>query len=328
MSQSIPQAPSSLRVAVLMGGTSNERTVSLSSGRAVLAALLEKGYHAHAVDIGADIATTIAELRRLSPHVAFNALHGPGGEDGRIQGVLEWLSLPYTHSGVLASAMAMDKAATRMALEASGLPVATGKVVTPQELAQADPLPRPYVIKPLAEGSSVGVEILHQNDPRREELARTWRFGEHLLVEDFIPGRELTVSVLRETALGVTEILPNEGEGFYDFNAKYSAGGSRHIIPAILPTTITQQALSLACQAHNALGCSGASRTDFRYDEQRQRLVILEVNTQPGMTPTSLLPEQAAWRGMDYVSLCHWMIQDALGLSPAPVSSLLTSPST
>lgn len=321
-------SPSSIRVAVLMGGTSNERPVSLSSGHAVLAALSDRGYDAHAVDVGPDIAQTIEQLRQLAPAVVFNALHGPGGEDGCIQGVLEWLALPYTHSGVLASAMAMDKAATRMALEAAGLPVATGKVITPVELADHDPLPRPYVVKPLSEGSSVGVEILHPGDQRRRDIAQSWRFGATLLVEDFIPGRELTVSVLRDTALAVTEILPQEQEGFYDFEAKYSTGGSRHIVPAHLPDAITQRALSLACQAHKALGCHGASRTDFRYDEDHQHLVILEVNTQPGMTPTSLLPEQAAYRGMDYSALCHWMIQETLKSSPTSVSSALNMTSS
>lgn len=308
-----------------MGGISHERSVSLSSGQSVLTALREKGYDAHAIDVGTDIAHVITQLRQLSPHVAFNALHGPGGEDGCIQGVLEWLSLPYTHSGVLASAMAMNKASTRLALQAKGLPVASGKVITPTQLAEEDPLPRPYVIKPLAEGSSVGIDILHPGDNRRHAIAQSWKFGEHLLVEDFIPGRELTVSVLRDTALGVTEILPQREEGFYDFEAKYAQNGSRHLIPAPLPHAITQRALKLSCQAHQALGCRGASRTDFRYDEQRQRLVILEVNTQPGMTPTSLLPEQAAWREMDYPTLCHWIVQEALSNSHPSVSSLLNA---
>ncbi|MXV44674.1 D-alanine--D-alanine ligase [Saccharibacter sp. 17.LH.SD] len=316
-------AQSSPRIAVLMGGTSSERPVSLSSGGAALTALKAKGYDAHAIDVGPDIAATITALRHLAPNVVFNALHGPGGEDGRIQGVLDWLSLRYTHSGVLASAIAMDKAATRVALEAAGLPIAKGCVISPTQLYEADPLPRPYVVKPVAEGSSVGVHIVRPGDNRRQAIAENWSFGDRILAEDFIPGRELTVAVLNDTPLAVTEILPQEAEGFYDFEAKYNAGGSRHLIPAPLPDAITQQALMLASQAHQALGCRGASRTDFRYDEHRHRLIILEVNTQPGMTPTSLLPEQAAWRGMDYPTLCHWMVEDALHDQPYPVQPFL-----
>lgn len=303
-----------LSIAVLMGGTSSERSVSLSSGKAVMAALKEAGHHVHAIDAGPDITATIKSLKAYTPDAVFNALHGPGGEDGAIQGVLEWLGMPYTHSGILASAVAMNKASTRMALQAAGLPVAEGCLITPEELKQQAPLPAPYVLKPVAEGSSVGVHILHEDDSEtRRTIANSWTFGPQILAERFIPGRELTVAVLGDDALAVTEILPQEGGGFYDFAAKYQANGSRHIIPAPLPTDITEQALTLARKAHQALGCKGASRTDYRYDGDSGELIILEVNTQPGMTATSLLPEQAAARGVSYPLLCHWLVMDALG---------------
>ncbi len=315
-----------LSIAVLMGGTSSERSVSLSSGKAVMAALKEAGHHVHAIDAGPDITATIQALKACKPDAVFNALHGPGGEDGAIQGVLEWLGLPYTHSGVLASAIAMNKASTRMALQAAGLPVAEGCLTTPDELKKQAPLPAPYVLKPVAEGSSVGVHIIHKDDAeRRTSIADSWTFGPQILAERFIPGRELTVAVLGDDALAVTEILPQESGGFYDFAAKYQANGSRHIIPAPLPAHITDQALALARKAHQALGCKGASRTDYRYNGDSDELVILEVNTQPGMTATSLLPEQAAARGVSYPLLCHWLVMDALGqaqplsLHPVPL---------
>ncbi|GBR50465.1 D-alanine--D-alanine ligase [Neokomagataea thailandica NBRC 106555] len=301
-----------MKVAVLYGGTSNERPVSLVSGKAAIAALEEKGHTVTPVDVGPDIAATIAALRAAAPDVVFNALHGPLGEDGAIQGVLEWLGLPYTHSGIRASAVAMNKEATRLLLASAGLPIATGKVVSTDELAAADPLPVPYVIKPIAEGSSVGVEIIREGDNRREEIARTWRFGTQALVERFIPGRELTTAVMGDRALAVTDILPSETAAFYDFEAKYSVGGSRHVLPADLPEEITAQALEVALRAHQVLGCRGASRTDFRYDDAKKELIILEVNTQPGLTPTSLLPEQAAYCGISYPDLCDWMINEAL----------------
>ncbi|KXV34613.1 D-alanine--D-alanine ligase [Gluconobacter thailandicus] len=301
-----------MKVAVLYGGTSSERPVSLVSGEAAISALREKGHDVTPVDIGPDIATTIQALKTASPDVVFNALHGPKGEDGAIQGVLEWLNLPYTHSGIRASAVAMDKGATRILLAAAGLPVAEGRVVTVAELAEADPLPVPYVIKPVAEGSSVGVEIIRAGDNRRTEIARTWRFGKETLVESFIPGRELTAGVMGDRALAVTDILPAETAAFYDFEAKYKAGGSRHVVPADLPESVTARALDYALRAHQTLGCTGASRTDFRYDDETDTLVILEVNTQPGMTPTSLLPEQAAYCGISYPDLCDWMVQEAL----------------
>ncbi|GAP24125.1 D-alanine-D-alanine ligase [Gluconobacter frateurii NBRC 101659] len=301
-----------MKVAVLYGGTSSERPVSLVSGEAAISALREKGHDVTPVDVGSDIAVTIQALKAAAPDVVFNALHGPKGEDGAIQGVLEWLNLPYTHSGIRASAVAMDKGATRILLAAAGLPVAEGRVVTVAELAEADPLPVPYVIKPVAEGSSVGVEIIRAGDNRRAEIARTWRFGKEALAESFIPGRELTAGVMGDRALAVTDILPAETAAFYDFEAKYKAGGSRHVVPADLPADVTERALDYALRAHQTLGCAGASRTDFRYDDETDTLIILEVNTQPGMTPTSLLPEQAAYCGISYPDLCDWMVQEAL----------------
>ena len=301
-----------MKVAVLYGGTSSERPVSLVSGEAAISALREKGHDVTPVDVGPDLAVTIQALRAVAPDVVFNALHGPKGEDGAIQGVLEWLGMPYTHSGIRASAVAMDKGATRILLAAAGLPVAEGRVVTVAELAEADPLPVPYVIKPVAEGSSVGVEIIRAGDNRRAEIARTWRFGKEALAESFIPGRELTAGVMGDRALAVTDILPAETAAFYDFEAKYKAGGSRHVVPAELPADVTERALDYALRAHQTLGCAGASRTDFRYDDETDTLIILEVNTQPGMTPTSLLPEQAAYCGIPYPDLCDWMVQEAL----------------
>ncbi|MBS1070940.1 D-alanine--D-alanine ligase [Gluconobacter cerinus] len=301
-----------MKVAVLYGGTSSERPVSLVSGNAAISALREKGHEVTPVDVGADIAVTIQALRVAAPDVVFNALHGPKGEDGAIQGVLEWMGLPYTHSGIRASAVAMDKGATRMLLAAAGLPIAEGRVITPEELAEADPLPVPYVVKPVAEGSSVGVEIIRQGDNRRAEIAKNWRFGKEALVEAFVPGRELTAGVMGDRALAVTDILPAETAAFYDFEAKYKAGGSRHVVPAELPESVTERALDYALRAHQILGCSGASRTDFRYDDETDTLIVLEVNTQPGMTPTSLLPEQAAYCGISYPDLCDWLVQEAL----------------
>ncbi|WP_215751245.1 MULTISPECIES: D-alanine--D-alanine ligase [unclassified Gluconobacter] len=301
-----------MKVAVLYGGTSSERPVSLVSGNAAISALREKGHEVTPVDVGADIAVTIQALRAAAPDVVFNALHGPKGEDGAIQGVLEWMGLPYTHSGIRASAVAMDKGATRMLLAAAGLPIAEGRVITPEELAEADPLPVPYVVKPVAEGSSVGVEIIRQGDNRRVEIAKNWRFGKEALVETFVPGRELTAGVMGDRALAVTDILPAETAAFYDFEAKYKAGGSRHVVPAELPESVTERALDYALRAHQILGCSGASRTDFRYDDETDTLIVLEVNTQPGMTPTSLLPEQAAYCGISYPDLCDWLVQEAL----------------
>ncbi len=299
------------RVAVLFGGISAEREVSLSSGRQVMLALRAAGYDIQPIEVGTDLGAVIAALDN-KPDAVFNALHGRFGEDGVIQGVLDWLGIPYTHSGVRASALAMDKAASRAVFAASGLPIAPGRVIDIAELAEADPLPLPYVIKPLNEGSSVGVDILREGTNRRAEIAQDWRFGPQALVEAFIPGRELTVSVLGDKALTVTEISATHA--FYDYESKYAAGGSQHVLPARIHPEIHAHALGLALAAHKALGCRGATRTDFRYDDTKGepgRLVLLEVNTQPGMTPTSLLPEQAAFCGMDFPALCAWMVENA-----------------
>jgi D-alanine-D-alanine ligase len=299
----------SMKVAVLLGGVSSEREVSLSTGRQVVAALREAGHEVAAIEVGEDLSATIAALREAAPDVVFNALHGRFGEDGCIQGVLDWLGLPYTHSGVRASAIAMDKAAAKAVFRSAGLPVANHKVVTPEELAEEDPLPRPYVVKPVNEGSSVGVHILREGDNRRREIALSWSHGRDIMAEDYIPGRELTVAVLGEEALAVTEIAT--GNVFYDYEAKYAAGGSQHVLPAPVPADIAEQAKRVALEAHRALGCRGVSRSDFRYDDSAGRLILLEVNTQPGMTPTSLLPEQAAHRGIAFPALCDWMVREA-----------------
>ena len=303
------------RVAVLLGGISAEREVSLSSGAQVIEALRQGGFDVAPVEVGRDLAAVLAALapaRGPRPEVVFNALHGRFGEDGVIQGVLDWLGIPYTHSPARASALAMDKAASRLVFQAAGLPVAAGVVVTPQALAGGDPMPLPYVVKPVAEGSSVGVHILRHGDNRREALARGWGFGDEVLVEEYVPGRELTVGVLGDRALTVTDITARGG--FYDYESKYGANGSRHVIPAVVHPDIAASAMRMAIQAHRALGCRGATRADFRYDDTQGepgRLVLLEVNTQPGMTPVSLLPEQAAWCGLDFSALCAWMVEHA-----------------
>jgi D-alanine-D-alanine ligase len=298
-------------VAVLYGGISAERDVSLSSGRQVIKALREAGYDVTPIDVGPDLG---AVLRALEPRpdAVFNALHGRFGEDGTIQGVLDWLDLPYTHSGVRASALAMDKAAAKAIFHAAGLPVAPGRMVDIAALEHADPMPLPYVVKPVNEGSSVGVHIMREGDNRRAAVAASWSFGPQAMVEEFIPGRELTVSVMGDRALAVTEIASTHA--FYDYEAKYADGGSRHAIPAEVHPKIYAQAMELALAAHRALGCRGATRSDFRYDDtagEPGRLVLLEVNTQPGLTPTSLLPEQAAHVGVSFPQLCAWMVENA-----------------
>ena len=300
------------RVAVLYGVVSAEREVSLASGTQVIAALAEAGFEVTPIEVGADLSVLLAALTP-PPDVVFNALHGRFGEDGAIQGVLDWLGLPYTHSGVRASALAMDKVAAKTVFAAAGLAVPRGLLVSRDDLARADPLPLPYVVKPANEGSSVGVEIVRCGDNRRAEIARAWQYGPAALVEEYIPGRELTVAVMGETPLAVTEIIATDG-GFYDYEAKYADGGSRHVIPAAVPPETTARALEMALAAHRALGCRGASRADCRYDDtagEPGRLVLLEVNTQPGLTPTSLLPEQAAHRGIGFPALCAWMVEQA-----------------
>ncbi len=298
-------------VAVLYGGISAEREVSLSSGRQVVAALREAGYEVRPIDVTDDLPALIAALTP-KPDAVFNALHGRFGEDGAIQGVLDWLAIPYTHSGVRASALAMDKEAAKAVFTAAGLPVAAGRIIDIAELAAADPLPRPYVVKPLNEGSSVGVSILREGDNRRADIARAWSYGPTAMAEEYIPGRELTVAVMEDRALAVTEIVASQT--FYDYEAKYADGGSYHVVPAAIDPVSYQKALDLALAAHRALGCRGATRADFRYDDTKGepgRLVLLEVNTQPGLTPTSLLPEQAAHRGMNFSELCAWMVERA-----------------
>jgi len=296
------------RVAVVHGGFSSEREVSLSSGRAVIAAAAEAGYETVAVDAGPDIAEV---LQCEKPDVVFNALHGPLGEDGCVQGIFEWLQIPYTHSGVLASALAMDKIKSKIAYRQAGLDVALDKAVTRREAASRHPLDPPYVIKPVAEGSSFGVLFVREgaNSPAREVLSDNWAYSDNLMAEEYIPGRELTVAVMGDRPLAVTEITTLRE--FYDFAAKYEQGGSKHKVPADLPDDVTKRAMDAALVAHQALGCNGVSRSDFRFDEAKDRLVILETNTQPGMTPTSLVPEQAAHIGMSFSDLVAWMIEDA-----------------
>ncbi|MBW4021919.1 MAG: D-alanine--D-alanine ligase [Proteobacteria bacterium] len=299
------------RVAVLYGGISTERAVSLATGKQVIGALREAGYDVVPVEVGADLSAVLAALEP-KPDAVFNALHGRFGEDGAIQGVLDWLGIPYTHSGVRPSALAMDKVAAKALFAAAGLPVARHAVVDVASLEDADPMPRPYVIKPQREGSSVGVTIMQHGDNRRAEIARSWSFGSTAMVEEYVPGRELTVAVMGDRALAVTEIKASHA--FYDYESKYADGGSTHAIPAEVPAEIAEQAMDIALRAHQALGCAGATRSDFRYDDTTGapgRLVLLEVNTQPGMTATSLLPEQAAYNGISFPALCAWMVEAA-----------------
>ena len=296
------------RVAVIYGGWSSERPVSLSSGQQMAAAARKAGYDVTEIDVTRDLA---AQLAAAKPEVVLNGLHGPWGEDGCVQGVLEVMGIPYSHSGVLASALAMDKLKSKAVYRGAGLDVAADKRVTRAQAAAAHALPPPYVIKPVNEGSSFGVLIVREgaNGPPQELTGPNWRYGDYLMAEEYIPGRELTVAVLGDRALAVTEITTLRD--YYDFDAKYAAGGSRHVIPAELPAQITKAAMDAALVAHQALGCRGATRSDFRYDEEKDRLVILETNTQPGMTPTSLVPEQAAHVGMAFEDLVAWMIEDA-----------------
>ncbi|WP_285671123.1 D-alanine--D-alanine ligase [Paralimibaculum aggregatum] len=293
------------RVAVLKGGVSAEREVSLVSGRECARALRHAGYDVAEIDAGHDVAAALDAAR---PDVVFNALHGRWGEDGCVQGLLEWLRLPYTHSGVLASALAMDKIRAKAVYAAEGLPVAEGRLASRAEIEAGHPMAPPYVVKPYNEGSSVGVHIVLEgaNAPVRLSPDEP----ETLMVEAYVPGRELTVAVLGERTLAVTDII---AEGWYDYHAKYATGGSRHVVPAAVPDAIAEACRAHALAAHRALGCRGLSRTDFRWDEARgaEGLVLLETNTQPGMTPTSLAPEQAAHCGMDFPALCAWLVEDA-----------------
>jgi D-alanine-D-alanine ligase len=293
------------KVVVLMGGPSREREVSLSSGRECATALRSEGFDVHEVDAGEDVAQ---KLRDLAPDVVFNALHGRWGEDGCVQGILEWLHIPYTHSGVLASALAMDKQRSKEVYRRNGLPIVDSILAPKGDVCARHMMAPPYVVKPNAEGSSVGVYLVMDgaNTPPQLDAA----MPDIVMVEAFAKGRELTTTVLGDRALGVTEIIT---DGWYDYDAKYAPGGSRHVIPAQLPAEITAACLDYAVRAHDALGCKGMSRTDFRLDDTRglDGLVLLETNTQPGMTPTSLAPEQAAHVGMSFGSLCRWLVEDA-----------------
>src|SRR6056300_1585647 len=288
-----------------MGGPSAEREVSLSSGRECAKALAGEGYEVIEVDAGPDLAMRLSEI---SPDVVFNALHGRFGEDGVVQGMLEWMRLPYTHSGVLASALAMDKQRTKDVLRAANLPVMDSQIVARDDVARAHVMQPPYVVKPNNEGSSVGVYLVMDGANSPPVLGP--EMPDQVMVETYAPGRELTTTVMGDRALGVTEIITT---GWYDYDAKYSVGGSRHEIPAQLPSEVTEACLDYALRAHAALGCRGMSRTDFRWDDTRglDGLILLETNTQPGMTPTSLAPEQAAYVGMSFGALCRWLVEDA-----------------
>lgn len=302
----------SRRVAVLMGGWSSEREISLVSGAECARALASLGYDVRAIDVTRDLDALLAALTPR-PHTVFNALHGTGGEDGTIQGVLDFLRIPYTHSGVVASAIAMHKPSAKAVFAAAGLPLADSKVVRREALAAGDPLPRPFVVKPVDEGSSVGVRIVRANDNSWNEEARHWQFGAEALVERYIPGREITVAVMGERALGALEIKPNRGD-MYDYDAKYAPGGSTHIVPAPIHPEAYEAALDIGLRAHRALHCRGVSRSDLRYDDTKGepgRMVLLEINTQPGMTPTSLVPDIARHAGIDFPALVQWMVENA-----------------
>ena len=298
-------------VAVLMGGWSAERPVSLNSGRQCADALEQRGYRVTRVDVDRGIAETLARLR---PDVAFNALHGTGGEDGTIQGVLEVLRIPYTHSGVLASALAMQKDLAKTVLAAAGIPVAQGVVVDRRDAALAHALEPPYVLKPVAEGSSFGVVIVKEGRPPPLEVGRAdWPHGDRLLAEKFVDGLELTCAAMGDRVFDIIEIVP-VSEAFYGYDAKYAKGGSRHVLPANLKPNIYHKVQELTLRAHRALGCRGVSRSDFRFDETKGdegELVCLEVNTQPGMTETSLVPDMAAHAGMSFAELVAWIVEDA-----------------
>ncbi|WP_066651057.1 MULTISPECIES: D-alanine--D-alanine ligase [Sphingomonas] len=302
-----------LHVAVLMGGWSAEREVSLASGSGVAEALESLGHRVTRIDMGRDVAQKLADA---APDVVFNALHGTPGEDGSVQGMLDLMGLKYTHSGQVASVIAIDKQLTKMLLVPHGIPMPGGRIVRTEELFEHDPLPRPYVLKPVNEGSSVGVAIItdegNYGNPIGRDTRGPWAEFDELLAEPFIRGRELTTAVLGREALGVTELRPKSG--FYDYDAKYTDGMTEHLYPAPIPDEIAQACERIALEAHRLLGCKGASRADFRWDDSRGvgGLFLLEVNTQPGMTPLSLVPEQARHRGMSYPALVQAIIDEAL----------------
>ena len=288
-----------------MGGPSAEREVSLSSGRECAAALRDAGYDVIEVDAGPDVA---ARLIDIAPDAVFNALHGRWGEDGAVQGILEWLQIPYTHSGILASALTLDKQSTKDVYRKVGLPVVDSILASADDVRKAHVMPPPYVVKPYNEGSSVGIYIVAEDADGPPQLADD--MPAQVMVEAFAPGRELTTTVMGDRALTVTDIIT---DGWYDYQAKYAPGGSRHVLPADIPQDIFDACMDYAVRAHDALGCRGISRTDFRWDEARglDGLILLETNTQPGMTPTSLTPEQAAHAGITFPQLCAWMVEDA-----------------
>ena len=290
---------------MLMGGPSAEREVSLSTGRECACALRGEGYEVVEVDAGPDL---VAQLKDIKPDVVFNALHGRWGEDGCVQGILEWLRIPYTHSGVLASALAMDKERSKAAYRIAGLPVVDSVLASKDEVMAGHVITPPYVVKPNNEGSSVGIYIVHEAANSPPQLSD--EMPAQVMVETYAPGREMTVTVMGDRALCVTDILT---DGWYDYEAKYATGGSRHVLPADVPEEITNLCLDYAARAHDVLGCRGISRTDFRWDEARgaEGLVLLETNTQPGMTPTSLSPEQAEHCGTTFGQLCAWLVEDA-----------------
>ena len=301
----------SKHVAVLMGGWSAEREVSLRSGAACADALMRRGYRVTRIDVGRDVG---AVLTSVKPDVALNVLHGRPGEDGTLQGMLEILAIPYSHSGVMASAVAMQKDIAKTLFRAADVPVAEGLVASRFDVAKGHALPPPYVIKPIAEGSSVGVFIVREDHahPPQELTREDWTFGDQVMVEKYIPGKELTCAVMGDAALGVIEIVPMVR--FYDYEAKYAPGGSKHLLPAPVSPFVYQQVRKVALAAHRALGCRGVSRADFRYDDRIEGsggLVCLEVNTQPGMTETSLVPELAAHAGITFDELVQWMVEDA-----------------
>ena len=302
-----------LHVAVLMGGWSSEREISLITGAGVADALEGRGHRVTRIDMGRDVAQRLVEA---APDVVFNALHGTPGEDGTVQGMMDLMGLKYTHSGLETSVIAIDKELTKMVLVPHGIRMPEGEIVESESLYAADPLPRPYVLKPVNEGSSVGVAIVTEGgnygDPIGRDVKGPWQEFDRLLAEPFIRGRELTVAVLNDEALAVTELKPKFG--FYDYDAKYTDGMTEHVCPADVPADIADAMLNMALEAHRILGCRGASRSDFRWDDARGEagLYLLEVNTQPGMTPLSLVPEQARHRGIDYPELCEKLVEAAL----------------
>ena len=302
-----------LHVAVLMGGWSAEREVSLMSGAGIAEALESLGHRVTRIDMGRDVAQKLAEA---GPDIVFNALHGTPGEDGTVQGMLDLMGLSYTHSGMVTSVIAIDKELTKQALVPHGVRMPAGTIVESESLYAGDPMARPYVVKPVNEGSSVGVAIVTQGgnygDPIGRETEGPWKHFDRLLAEPFIRGRELTVAVLGEEALAVTELQPKSG--FYDYDAKYTDGLTDHVCPAQVPEAIAQAAMAMALKAHRLLGCRGCSRSDFRWDDEKgeEGLYLLEVNTQPGMTPLSLVPEQARYRGMSYAELVQKIVDEAL----------------